>query len=88
MAKQATQISKTDRVLNFLLEGGELTAAQARSRFKVPNMRAVASNLRFKGYAVFGNEKKLSTGKQTTVYRIGKPPRRVVAAGYRALAQA
>ena len=79
--------TKTDRVLNFLLEGGELTAAQARSRFGIPNMSAVASNLRFKGHAVFGNEKKLSNGERTTTYRIGTPPKRVVAAGYRALAK-
>lgn len=80
-------VTKTQKVLQFLQNGGTLTEAQARSRFGIANMSATASNLRMKGYAIFGNRKTLSDGRETTVYRIGAPPRRVVAAGYRALAQ-
>lgn len=81
-------MTKTQKVLEFFQNGGTLTEAQARARFGVANMSATASNLRQKGFAIFGNPKTLSDGRKTIVYRLGTPPRSVVAAGYRALAQA
>jgi hypothetical protein len=39
-------ISKTRKVINFLSNGGSLTAAQARARFGVQNLRATISNIR------------------------------------------
>ena len=42
----ANTISKTRKVINFLSSGKSLTAAQARSRFGVQNLRATMSNIR------------------------------------------
>ena len=78
--------SKTARLLNFLKKGNDITEQQAETRFGIRNMSATASNLRFKGYAIYCNRKTLSNGNVATVYRFGNPTRAVVAAGYRALA--
>jgi len=39
-------ISKTRKVINFLANGNSLTAAEARARFGVRNLRATISNIR------------------------------------------
>jgi len=77
--------TKSERVLTHLQNGNELTEGQARSRFGIANMRAEASRLRTKGYAVYANQKSLSNGKRATVFRLGTPTRAVVAAGYASL---
>lgn len=82
MTKRKT---KTERVLNFLKNGGNLTEGQARSRFGIANMHAVASYLRNQGYAVYTNRKTTETGNTISVFRLGTPTREVIAAGYRAL---
>jgi hypothetical protein len=68
-------MSKTDRILEALMGGEELTAKQMKARFSVGNPAEVVRQLRFKG-------------KTKNFYRLGTPSRAVVAAGYRALAQA
>ncbi len=42
----ANTLSKTRKVINFLSSGKSLTAAQARARFGVQNLRATISNIR------------------------------------------
>ena len=81
-----TKISKTARVLSFLKKGYDLTEGQAEARFGIKNMSAVASYLRRQGYAIYCNSKTFSNGRVATVYKHGAPTRRVIAAGYRALA--
>lgn len=78
--------TKTQRVLNFLKTGHDITEGQASTRFGIANLSAVASQLRSQGYAVYNNRKTLANGNQISVYRLGTPSRAVVAAGYRALA--
>ena len=81
--------TKTDRLLQALKSGQQLTAKQAASRFgfSTPNsVRAAISNLRFDGYAIYANERTNSRGETFTKYRLGTPSRAVIAAGYRALA--
>jgi predicted transcriptional regulator len=78
--------TKTQKVLTALKAGEQLTAAQITARFGVKNPRAMASSLRFQGYAVYANEHKNSKGHSITKYRLGNPTREVIAAGYRALA--
>lgn len=78
-------MTKSDKLIKALKEGEELTAKQISSRFGIGNPSATVSDLRYKGYAVYGNLKKNSRGKKTTFYRLGAPSRAVVAAGYRAL---
>lgn len=78
--------SRTTRLLNFLKNGNNITERQAETRFGIRNMSAAASQLRFKGYAIYCNRKTLSNGNVASVYKYGMPTRSVIAAGYRALA--
>ena len=83
-----TTITKTEKVLNALVNGAELTAKQVTSRYGVKNVRAVMSKLRTEGYPIFLNKRVSSFDGQTySKYRLGTAPRSVVAAGYRAIAQ-
>jgi len=77
--------TKQARVLEALQNGEQLTAKQIAARFGVANPTATISNIRFAGYAVYANEHKDTKGRVTTKYRIGKPSRAIVAAGYRAM---
>jgi len=77
--------TKQTRLLEALKAGEALTAKQIASRFSIANPTATISNIRFAGYAVYANEHKDTKGRVTTKYRIGKPSRAIVAAGYRAM---
>ena len=78
--------TKTFKVFQALQKGESLTAADARKRFGVGNLAAEASRIRQHGFAVSANSRKAGNGVQVTEYVLGKPSRKVVAAGYRALA--
>ena len=52
MATKKTQAAK---VANALINGAELTAKQISARYGVANVRAVISQLRSEGYAIFLN---------------------------------
>ena len=84
-----TELSKQELVLEALKatsDGKGLTEAQLRTRFNVGNPRAEISRLRMQGYAIYANRHTDTKGREKTFYRIGRPSRKVVAAGYRALA--
>jgi len=84
-----TTITKTEKVLNALVNGAELTAKQVTSRYGVKNVRAVMSKLRTEGYPIFLNKRVSSFDGQTySKYRLGTAPRSVVAAGFAALRSA
>ena len=81
-----TTKTQTQRVINALQNGVELTAKQITARYGVKNVRAVISKLRSEGYAIFLN-KRVSTfdGETYLKYRLGTPTRATVAAGYAAM---
>ena len=82
-----TVVTKKARVLEALQANDRgLTAAQIEARFSVGNARATVSDLRFDGYAIYANQRTDTKGRTKTFYRLGKPSRRIVAAGYRAMA--
>lgn len=84
--KENTMTStKQTRVLEALQSGEQLTAKEIGARFGVANPTATISNIRFAGYAVYGNPTVGTNGRMTTKYRLGKPSRELVAAGYRAM---
>ena len=84
-----TNITKTEKVLNALVNGAELTAKQVTSRYGVKNVRAVMSKLRTEGYPIFLNKRVSSFDGQTySKYRLGTAPRSVIAAGFAALRSA
>jgi predicted ArsR family transcriptional regulator len=80
--------TKTQRLVEALNSGEELTSNQIAARFGIANPTATVSDLRLRhGYAVYANRKTDTKGRVSTKYRIGTPSRAVVAAGYRALAE-
>lgn len=81
-----TTVTKEQKVLNALQEGRTLSSAQMRAMFKTGNPQAVIQSLRFKGFPIYLNTVKDTKGRVRNVYRLGTPSKRVIAAGYRALA--
>ena len=79
--------TKTNKVLTALQEGQELTAAQISARWGVGNPGSVVQALRFRGHSVYLNTHTDTKGRVTRKYRMGSPSKRVVAAGYRAIAE-
>jgi predicted transcriptional regulator len=80
-------MTKQERLLEAFQNGDKLTAAQIKSRFGIANPTATVSDLRLRGgYAIYANQHKDTKGRVSTKYRLGTPSRRIVAAGYRALA--
>lgn len=81
-------MTKSERLVEALKTGEKLTAKQIASRFGIANPTATVSDLRLRGgHAVYANEHKDTKGRMTVKYELGRPSRKVVAAGYRALAQ-
>jgi predicted ArsR family transcriptional regulator len=79
-------MTKQERLLEALQNGEQLTAKQITHRFDIANPTATVSDLRFQGYAIYANKRTNTRGDTFTKYRLGRPSREVVAAGYRALA--
>jgi hypothetical protein len=68
-----------------LYNGEVVTPAQATKRFGIKNISAEVSRIRQNGYAVYANKRVAGNGVAVTEYVLGKPSRKVVAAGYKAL---
>jgi hypothetical protein len=84
--KFISQDTKTFKVLRALQSGEALSPAVASKRFGVKNLSAEVSRIRSHGFAVYANSRKAGNGVTVTEYELGKPSRRLVAAGYKALA--
>jgi hypothetical protein len=78
--------TKTFKLFNALNSGETVTASQAEKRFGIKNISAEVSRIRQGGFAVYANSRKAGNGVKVTEYVIGKPSRKIVAAGYKALA--
>lgn len=78
--------SKTQKLLTALQTGQAMTASQIAKRFSIGNPSAEVSRIRHAGYAVYANKRKAGNHVVVTEYRLGKPSRAIVAAGYRAMA--
>ena len=77
--------TKTFRVFKALQSGEALTAAKAK-KLGVGNLAAEVSRIRQHGFAVYTNSRKAGNGVNVTEYVLGKPSRKLVALGYKALA--
>jgi hypothetical protein len=84
--KQLNKETKAFKLLQALKNGDVLTQAQAEKRFGIKNISAEASRLRQNGHAVYSNSRKAGNGVQVTEYVLGRPSRKIVALGYKALA--
>lgn len=69
-------MSQNERLVRYLAGGRTISAAEARSRFGIQNLRARIDDLRNEGFCVYTNR-----GERTT-YRLGRPSRAMVAAAY------
>ncbi len=70
----------------LVLDGETLTASQIAKRFSIKNPRATISEIRYAGFPVYANQRKAGNGVRVTEYRHGKASRKLVAAGYKAIA--
>jgi len=78
--------TKTYKLFTALKAGEQITAEDAQKRFGISNIRAEASRIRQAGYAVYATHPwKREGGPRVTKYLIGRPSRKVIAAGYKAL---
>ena len=77
--------TKTYKLFSALHKGETVTASQAEKRFGVKNISAEVSRIRQAGFAVYANSRKAGNGVQVTEYVLGKPSRKIVAAGYMAM---
>jgi hypothetical protein len=85
MIKQFNPETKTFKLFNALYNGEAVSPAQAEKRFGIKNISAEVSRIRQNGYAVYANTRKAGNGVQVTEYVIGKPSRKLIAAGYKAM---
>ena len=84
--KTLSKDTKAFKLFEALYQGEAVTAAQAQKRFGIKNIAAEASRIRQAGYAVYANTRVAGNNARVTEYVIGKPSRKVVAAGYKAIA--
>ena len=77
--------TKTFRVFRALQSGEALTTSKAK-KMGIGNLSAEVNRIRNHGFAVYTNTRKAGNGVQVTEYVLGKPSRRIVAAGYKAIA--
>ena len=77
--------TKTFRVFSALRSGEALTTAKAK-KMGVGNLSAEVSRIREHGFAVYANSRTAGNGVKVTEYVLGRPSRKLIAAGYRAIA--
>lgn len=78
--------TKTYRLFSALQTGERITASQASKRFGIKNVSAEVSRIRQNGFPVYADQRVAGNGVRVTEYRLGTPSRRLIAAGYRAMA--
>jgi Helix-turn-helix domain len=78
--------TKTYKLFTALQAGESVSPSQAAKRFGIKNISAEVSRIRQSGFAVYANRRVAKNHVEVTEYRIGKPSRKIVAAGYKAMA--
>jgi hypothetical protein len=68
-----------------LRTGEAITPAAAAKRFGIKNISAEVSRVRQGGFAVYANTRVAGNGVRVTEYQMGKPSRKLIAAGYKAM---
>jgi hypothetical protein len=86
MITRFNEETKTYKLFTALHSGDVVTPAQAEKRFGIKNISAEVSRIRQAGFAVYANKRVAGNGVKVTEYVLGKPSRKIVAAGYKALA--
>jgi len=78
--------TKTYKVFSAIQAGETLSPSEAKHRFGVKNLSAEISRVRAAGFCVYANQRTAGNGVKVTEYQIGKPSRKLIAAGYKAMA--
>jgi hypothetical protein len=79
--------TKAHALFEALKTGEAITASQAQKRFGIKNISAEATRIRQAGYACYATHPyKREGGAKVTKYIIGTPSKKVIAAGYKAIA--
>lgn len=79
--------TKTGKAFKALvLEGQTLTPAEAKKRFSIGNLSAEASRIRQAGFPIYADSVVAKNGVRVTQYRHGTASRRLIRAGYKAIA--
>ena len=78
--------TKTFQLQKALQAGEVVTSTVAAKRFGIKNLTAEVTRIRQNGYPVSTVSRVAGNGVKVTEYRHGKPSRKIVAAGYKALA--
>lgn len=82
-----TTMTQKQKLRVAFFNGAQLTAKQIRAQFKIASPSKVVSNLRLEdGLPIYANKHVDTKGRETTKYRLGTPSRKIIAAGYRAVA--
>lgn len=84
--KRINPETKTFKVFQALQSGEAISPSVAQKRFGVKNLSAEVSRIRHSGFAVYTRQRKAGNGVVVTEYEMGRPSRKIVAAGYKALA--
>jgi hypothetical protein len=80
------QGTKTHKLFTALKSGEAVSASQAEKRFGIKNISAEVSRIRAAGFAVYGNTRVAGNHVEVKEYVIGQPSRKLIAAGYKAMA--
>jgi len=86
MSTRFNEKTKTYKLFNALHNGDVVTPAKAEKRFGIKNMSAEVTRIRQAGFAIYANKRVAGNGVRVTEYVFGKPSRRIVSAGYKAIA--
>jgi hypothetical protein len=77
--------TKTFKLFTALRTGEAITPAAAAKRFGIKNISAEVSRVRQGGFAVYANTRVAGNGVRVTEYQMGRPSRKLIAAGYKAM---
>jgi hypothetical protein len=82
-----TEMTQKSKLRQAFFNGAELTSKQIRAQFKIASPTKVVSMLRLEdGLPIYANKRVDTKGRETIKFRLGTPSRKVIAAGYRAMA--
>lgn len=80
-------MTQKDKLRKAFFTGRSLTAKQITAQFGIASPSKVISSLRMEdGLPIYNNKRVDTKGRTTYQYSLGTPSRKVIAAGYRALA--
>lgn len=80
-------MTQKDKLRKAFFQGRELSAKQIASQFGIASPSKVVSSLRMEdGLPIYNNRHVDTKGRVTNKYRLGTPSRKVIAAGYKAMA--